>query len=46
MPIPKPRKGEHRKDFVQRCMADNTIKTIHMEEVNYEEYRRYNYSLN
>jgi hypothetical protein len=25
---------------------DNTIKTIHMEEVNYEEYRSYNYSLN
>ena len=25
---------------------DNTIKTIHMEEVNYQEYRSYNYSLN
>jgi hypothetical protein len=25
---------------------DNTIKTIHMEEVKYEEYRSYNYSLN
>jgi hypothetical protein len=25
---------------------DNTINTIYMEEVNYEEYRSYNYSLN
>ena len=25
---------------------DNTIKTIYMEEVNYEDYRSYNYSLN
>lgn len=25
---------------------DNTIKTIYMEEVNYEEYKSYNYSLN
>jgi hypothetical protein len=25
---------------------DNTINTIHMEEVNYEQYRSYNYSLN
>ena len=25
---------------------DNTINTIYMEEVNYKEYRSYNYSLN
>lgn len=25
MPIPKPRKGEHRKDFVQRCMLDHKM---------------------
>jgi hypothetical protein len=25
MPIPKPRKGEHRKEFVQRCMLDHKM---------------------
>jgi len=25
MPIPKPRKGEDRKDFVQRCMIDHKM---------------------
>jgi len=25
MPIPKPRKGEHRNDFMQRCMMDHKM---------------------
>jgi hypothetical protein len=25
MPIPKPRKDESKKDFVQRCMTDDTM---------------------
>jgi len=25
MPIPKPKKGESRRDFMARCMSDNTM---------------------
>ena len=25
MPIPKPKKGEKRRDFMARCMSDNTM---------------------
>ena len=26
MPIPQPKKGEHEKEFVQRCMIDEKMK--------------------
>ena len=32
MPIPKPRKDESRKDFIQRCMIDDTM-TIEYENI-------------
>lgn len=32
MPIPKPRKDESKKDFIQRCMIDNTM-TIEYEDI-------------
>jgi hypothetical protein len=27
MPIPQPKQGEHEKEFVQRCMIDEKMKT-------------------
>jgi hypothetical protein len=27
MPIPKPKAGESQKEFVQRCMEDNTMQS-------------------
>ena len=27
MPIPKPKQGEHEKEFVQRCMIDEVMKS-------------------
>ena len=32
MPIPKPRKDESKKDFVQRCMIDDTM-TFEYEDI-------------
>jgi hypothetical protein len=32
MPIPKPRKDESKKDFVQRCMTDDTM-TFEYEDI-------------
>jgi hypothetical protein len=32
MPIPKPRKDESKKDFVQRCMVDDTM-TFEYEDI-------------
>ena len=32
MPIPKPRKDESKKEFIQRCMIDDTM-TIEYEDI-------------
>jgi hypothetical protein len=32
MPIPKPRKDESKKDFIQRCMTDDTM-TFEYEDI-------------
>jgi hypothetical protein len=32
MPIPKPRKDESKKDFIQRCMIDDTM-TFEYEDI-------------
>ena len=32
MPIPKPQKDESKKDFIQRCMIDDTM-TIEYEDI-------------
>jgi hypothetical protein len=32
MPIPTPKSGESQKEFVQRCMEDNTMKSEYNQE--------------
>ena len=32
MPIPKPHKGEKKKDFISRCMGDDTMQEYDQEQ--------------